>query len=386
MIKSKKTTLKLLICVLAMLVLATVLVACNIGNGPEHYDYRVTFEYNVGIGDNALKGNTSTQYLGVFENSLVIIRPGYNTDFEEGVVSGYYLEGWYLPAHVDENGEPLRDENGFVILGNKWNFNTMRVNEDITLYGNFVKKLAIRFINRTTGEYIDDTIEYNPNANVLKPTSQAPTLTNHTFLGKYYTTIDGDEEVTWNFRITDDMVIYVDFIEGIWSLVSTASEFRTAISARRNIYLLEDIDFKENSNNNTLWDFTEYTGSINGNGHTISNVTRNLTASKPYSDSNIESFGGIFGSLSESAYIYDINFVNVNVTFEINSSYQLMDAYVGLLAGKADDKAKIEKVTISGTLTYKPYTDKTINVGIIGNNKGDIKEDCDFSAAEITAA
>ena len=92
MTKSRRTILKLTVIVLGLLMLATILVACNEGSGPAYYDYMVTFDSNKGN----LTGNTPTQYLGVFKNSLVSIRPGYSNDFPERVINGYYIEGWYL--------------------------------------------------------------------------------------------------------------------------------------------------------------------------------------------------------------------------------------------------------------------------------------------------
>ena len=389
MTKSKKTTLKLLICVLALIALAMTLVACNIGYAPDHYDYLVTFEYNVGEGDNALKCNMSTQRLGILgENSLISIQPGYDTTkFGEGIVSGYYLEGWYLPKEVDENGNPTKDENGFVLLGTKWNFKTMRVSEDITLYGNFVKKLAVRFINRATGEYIEDTIDYRPNETVRKPTSQAPTLKDHTFLGEYYDA--NGKEYKWDFQITEDVDVYIDFIEGIWSLVSTEEEFKTAIGAKRNIYLREDLNFKDK----TAWGYSsEYTGSINGNGHTISNVNQRIRLGKIDAET---SYGGLFGALGATANIYNINFVNVTVSVEVSSSYQPLDLYAGVLTGTIADGANLEKVSVSGTITYKLAANKTLHLGnvngdngvygVIGKNNGkDNIKDCNFS--EVTVA
>ena len=367
------------------------LVACNIGNVPDHYDYLVTFEYNVGTGDNALKCNMDKQFVGILgENSLISIQPGYDiVKFEEGFVSGYYIEGWYLPKEVDENGEPKRDENGFVILGKKWTFDRDRVDKDITLYSNFVKRLQVRFINRLDGKYIEKTIDYKPNDLVREPTSQAPTLKDHTFLGEYYADMEGTE-FKWNFRIKEDVDVYVDFIEGIWSLVDTEDQFRTAIGAGRNIYLRKDLNFE----NKLVWGTSsEYSGKIDGNGHTISNVTQRIRLGKTDIDS---SFGGVFGALGEKASIYNINFVNVNVTLDINSSYTVIDVYAGILTGTVADGAKLEKVSVSGTLNYRLVTDKTIHVGdiaqdngvygVIGQNKGsDNIKDCNFTA-EVTVA
>ena len=392
MTRSKKTTLKLLICVLTMLALATVLVACNIGGGIDYYDYRVTFVYNVGTGENALKGSTATQYLGVLANSLISIQPGYDsTDFPEAAVNGYYLEGWYLPAEVDENGEPKRDENGFVILGRKWNFNTGRVNEDITLYGNFAPMLAVRFINIATGEYIEDKIEYRPNALILKPSiSREPKLENHTFLKKYYTDINKTAEFNWsNRRITENIDVYVEFIDGVWTLVDTVDGFRTAISAGDNIYLQDNLNF----DGQTLWDSSDYAGVINGNGYTISNINRGtVRIGKTQSDYRLDSFGAIFAGLGEKAHIYNINFVNVNVKYELNSTYQIFDVYLGLLCGKVANGAKLENVSISGSFSYNVIADKYIHVGndtnyrgVIGENRGtDNINNCNFS--EVTVA
>ncbi|MDE7372655.1 MAG: hypothetical protein K2N18_01180 [Clostridia bacterium] len=395
MIKSKKTTLKLLICVLALLALAMTLVACNIGNMAEHYDYRVTYEYNVGTGDNALECDMTAQYVGILgENSRIKLKPGDDAKkFREGFVEGYYIEGWYLPAEVNENGEPKRDENGFVVLGKKWDFKRDTVDKDLTLYCNFVKMFALRFINRGTGEYIDYTIDYRPGMTISKPIS-APTLKDHTFLGSYY---DADgHEYKWGATIEKDEDVYVDFIEGIWTLVSDEDGFKAAIAAKNNIYLLENLNFQ----GKTAWsNSSTYTGTINGNGHTISNVSHSIRLGKLDTSA---SFGGVFGALGATAYIHDINFENVTVELRLSTSYPVLDAYAGILVGTIENGAKLENVSISGTLKYNSIANKTVHdggvtgdngvKGVIGQNKGnDNIKDCNFTAevnppAEVTVA
>ena len=371
MTKSRRTILKLTVIVLGLLMLATILVACNKGSGPAYYDYMVTFDYNKGN----LTGNTPTQYLGVFKNSLVSIRPGYSNDFPERVINGYYIEGWYLAKETSEDGAPVKDENGFVILGDKWDFKNDRVNEHTTLYANFKKKTGIQFVDRATGEFVtgdSGRIEGIPGNKLYQPSgSSAPSKTGYTFLGKYYTSVEGDKKFDWPYTITEqDINVYVDFIKGEWRFVDNTDDFVRAIQANKNIYMRENIDFSEYIEN-SLWGLASYTGELNGNGYTISGVKRNLKASRL----NTENFGGIFGSLGETAYIHDVKFENIEVTFEVNSSYTQVDAYVGLIAGSAESVARMKNVTVSGKLSYLPNQNHPITANaLIGYNKTNIKD------------
>ncbi len=383
MTKSRRTILKLTVIVLGLLMLATILVACNKGSGPAYYDYMVTFDYNKGN----LTGNTPTQYLGVFKNSLVSIRPGYSNDFPERVIHGYYIEGWYLAKETSEDGAPVKDENGFVILGDKWDFKNDRVNEHTTLYANFKKKTGIQFVDRATGDFItgdSGRIEGIPGNKLYQPSgSSAPSMTGYTFLGKYYTSVEGDKEFVWPYTIAEqDINVYVDFIKGEWRLVDNEDDFVRAIQANKNIYLKKSIDFSKYIENR-LWGLADYTGELNGNGYTISGVKRNLTASKM----NTENFGGIFGSLGETAYIHDVKFENIEVTFKVNSSYTQVDAYVGLIAGSAESGARMKNVTVSGKLSYLPNPNHPITAtALIGYNKANIEDiiDCDYSRVVVS--
>ncbi len=383
MTKSRRTILKLTVIVLGLLMLATILVACNKGSGPAYYDYMVTFDYNKGN----LTGNTPTQYLGVFKNSLVSIRPGYSKDFPERVINGYYIEGWYLAKETSEDGAPVKDENGFVILGDKWDFKNDRVNEHTTLYANFKKKTGIQFVDRATGEYItgdSGRIEGIPGNKLYQPSgSSAPSMTGYTFLGKYYTSVEGDKKFDWPYTITEqDINVYVDFIKGEWRLVDNAGDFVRAIQANKNIYMRENIDFSEYIEN-SLWGLAAYTGELNGNGYTISGVKRNLKASRL----NTENFGGIFGSLGKTAYIHDVKFENIEVTFEVNSSFTQVDAYVGLISGSAESGARMKNITVSGKLSYLPNQNHPITANaLIGYNKANIEDiiDCDYSRVVVS--
>jgi len=392
MTKSRRTILKLTVIVLGLLMLATILVACNKGSGPAYYDYMVTFDYNKGN----LTGNTPTQYLGVFKNSLVSIRPGYSSDFPEGVIDGYYIEGWYLAKETSEDGAPVKDENGFVILGDKWDFKNDRVNEHTTLYANFKKKMGIQFVDRATGEFVtgdSGRMEGIPGNKLYQPSgSSAPSKTGYTFLGKYYTSVEGDKKFDWPYTITEqDINVYVDFIKGEWRFVDNEEDFVRAIQANKNIYMRENIDFSKYIENR-LWSLAAYTGELNGNGYTISGVKRNLTASRLHDNDDKDpqkdkKFGGIFGLLGETAYIHDVKFENIEVTFKVNLSFKQVDAYVGLIAGSAESGARMKNVTVSGKLSYLPNENHPITANaLIGYNKTNIKDiiDCDYSNVVVS--
>ncbi len=392
MTKSRRTILKLTVIVLGLLMLATILVACNKGSGPAYYDYMVTFDYNKGN----LTGNTPTQYLGVFKNSLVSIRPGYSSDFLEGVIDGYYIEGWYIAKETSEDGAPIKDENGFVILGDKWDFKNDRVNEHTTLYANFKKKMGIQFVDRATGEFVtgdSGRMEGIPGNKLYQPSgSSAPSKTGYTFLGKYYTSVEGDKKFDWPYTITEqDINVYVDFIKGEWRFVDNEEDFVRAIQANKNIYMRGNIDFSKYIENR-LWSLAAYTGELNGNGYTISGVKRNLTASRLHDNDDKDpqkdkKFGGIFGLLGETAYIHDVKFENIEVTFKVNLSFKQVDAYVGLIAGSAESGARMKNVTVSGKLSYLPNENHPITANaLIGYNKTNIKDiiDCDYSNVVVS--
>lgn len=382
MTNSRKTTVKIFVIVLALLALTMTLVACNNGNGPAHYDYLVTFNYNLGD----LNSNATNQQIGLLgENPLVQIWPGFTNGevtIEEYAVNGYYIEGWYLPKSFNDDGTPVKDEKGFVLLGEKWDFEYDRVSESFTLYANLQKKPCIRFVDRATGNLVEGTsgyIERVPGERAFKPSeSAAPTISGKTFLGKYYTTIDGDTEFTWPYRMgKEDVFVYVSFLDGEWAFVNNETEFLRMVGANRNIYLQKNLDFSSyNEYTPGFSGVANYSGILEGNNHTISNITRKFTASK--NDTN--GFGGVFNTLGATAHIRNVSFLNINISsFGVNSSYVGVDVYVGLLAYAAEAGAKISNVTITGTLNYNENNDYTITAGIIGINKTNVQDIIDYN-------
>lgn len=146
--KTKRSLL--LVCALVVLTLCVTLCACNTSQAKPDYDYLVTFDYNVGT----LDANCQTQYLGVKANSLVGLKPGTRDDFKQYEASGYYLEGWYLPEKDADGNVVVDADTQMVKLATKWDFSTMRVNSDMTLYARLLRVPTMIFVDRETGEEV----------------------------------------------------------------------------------------------------------------------------------------------------------------------------------------------------------------------------------------
>lgn len=359
--------------------MSAVLVACDQNEESGfRYEFLVTFDYNEGNlvdEDDALED----QWLGIKEaNSLISIRPGYHTMMKERSIKGYYIEGWYLPQ-VDEDGNVKKDDDGFVLLDSKWDFQTQRVSEPTTLYANFVKEAVIHFIDRADGTEAGGSISGKPGTVRNKPSKIGePTKPQATFWGKYYTTRDGDKEFEWPYTFgTEDINVYVDFVDGAgWNFVSDEDTFVKIFNANGKIYLLEDLDFTDKP----IWDTITYNAEINGKNHVIKGINRQLESAK----GDTANKGGVFGALGPRAYIHDITFEDVEVTYSTWVD-PAIDLYVGLFAWQAEATTRIENVRLTGTLSYNTY-----NGGVVGSKWIAIDKttdeniiDCDYSQVNI---
>ena len=106
-----------------------------------------------------------------------------------------------------------------------------------------------------------------------------------------------------------------------------------------------------------------FTGTFDGNGHTISNFKQKSS----YTDY------GFFGYLAEGACVKNVNFKNV--TIEVS---RYSDTYIGIVAGRAEAGVSIANVNvdeISAKITTSTTTSKDFYLGgIVGqNSSGDIK-------------
>lgn len=332
-----KSIKKIVIIAFFALLLVSVLTACSDNNVKGDYDYLVTFNYNVGT----INAKLEDEYLGVKKGGLVAIQPGYNKDnFPLYEISEHYIAGWYLPE-LDKNGNVLVDEETkTVVLGKEWNFATDIVESDITLYAKLLKRPVLTYVDGATGDVLGNptTDKYVGDKITLPSSVVAPKKEGYT-LYEYYVDEAMTEAVAWPYVLEGDAKIYVKFIEGTWNIVTDVKSFKAARQNNKNIYLDADLDFAGQN-----WVAGSYDATLNGNGHTISNISYSMEGNK----SNNKGFG-LFSSLGQKANIYDLNISGLNLTFEAK-----MDGIykVGTFAYEAKQGAKIRNVTITGSLEY----------------------------------
>lgn len=390
--------IKLLVCCLAVLLLATALAACN-KYVPDHYDHLVTFCYNLG---KEISGNAPDVYLGLLDpdgnGSLVSIRPGYNTStFSEASIAGYYLEGWYEPL-LDKYDKLQYEADGRVKLQSKsFDFKNTRVYKDITLYANFVKSPRLVFYDIETGEKVGEVDGIRPGEEMTRPTgSLAPKKTvngePYTFMGEYYKNTDREPfEFDQPFG-DDDTPVYCEFIKGEWTLVRSARDFNAAINNGQNVYLMADIDFS-----GQIFSSQNYNGELNGNGHTVSGIKLNYTENNRSAINTRNQIQvGVFKTLMARAYVHDVKFEDVTIDVDVtklstgNGVEHFDSVSIGLFAAEASEGARVENVTVSGTLTCNAYTKQCVEADVIpldpfiaGNVNFDRIVNCDYSGVKV---
>lgn len=327
--KTKRSLL--LVCALVALTLCVVLSACNTSQAKPDYDYLVTFDYNVGT----LDANCQTQYLGVKANSLVGLKPGTRDDFKQYEASGYYLEGWYLPEKDADGNVLVDEETQMVKLSEKWDFSTMRVNSDVTLYARLLRVPTMIFVDRATGEEVKRE-NGTPETRKERPSSVvAPTKEGYT-LYEYYAEATGDATFAWPYDFgTEDVTVYVEFIEGSWYIAKNEDQFSAGLSSNENIYLDCDLDYTGKN-----WTYRGFNGTINGNGHTI----KGITVTRDCDKNRIGA--GIFGTLGAKANIYDLTIENAVVNFNVKMANGEFSG--GFFAYEARQGARISNVKIIG--------------------------------------
>lgn len=364
---------KIILTISSAICFAFGLAACSDDEERTTYDYRVTFDYNVG----SLADDCPDQYLGVKEGGRVAIQPGYSDTFKEQVVTGYYNEGWYL-AQTDGDGNPVVGEDQRVTLGKKWDFATDRVTSDITLYANLIEKPTLTIVGG------DEDIVWDalPGAVRRRPsTSLQPKKENATFYGYYE-----DEQCTKPFVWESECVytyeagvhttVYARFLEGNWTIVKTAQEFSTALNGKTNIYVDDHLDFSDVS----FPAGREYAGEINGNGKEFRNIDCTVKAQRR----NSVNFG-LFGVLKSTANLHDFTIVDASMTFHCD--YNLLNYKAALFVWQIESGAKLTNLTVTGTMKKGTIDERATGelFGFCGTDGGAVIENCHFEGITVQA-
>ena len=363
------------------LVLAFVLAGCGAEESPysvndsQGYTVSVKYDANGGI----FTTNTSvmvdsydiTQVPQAGGVASIALLPPDNAargnDALSAVNNGYFLAGWYTgrtETGIDEKGNPT------YTYSDPWDFDTARLEVDtgktytsaepvLTLYAAWVPMFRVDFHDLATGEYMD-SYTFDPTAaeaiqvpawNEETGTIEMykfPENSGYTFAGAYYDAA-GTQSVTGT-EITHTgkvdaatgtaengvMTLYLDWTEGQWYHIYNVEQFKENASVAGSYVLHTDLDFEGEIWPSSLM-YGNFTGTIEGNGHTIRNVQLRQT-------NNSKVNAGLFGNLTENAALRDVTFENI--TFTIEAGTRVAGTSYGLLAGSVSGEAEITNVGI----------------------------------------
>ena len=281
------------------------------------------------------------------------------------VKNGYFLAGWYAQRTVD--GET-------VTYGNKWDFekDVCSVKVDgtytaadpvLTLYAVWLPLFEIEIYDLNSGSMVSSAA-FSPLETDMEHI-QLPSWDEKTglvLMGKFpkydgytwgdvYLDAEGTQKVDaaeiahpgkidYNNATVENAKIrlYVDYMEGEWFHITSAKQLANNAGVNGNYILDADLDFE-----GQIWPTVlmhgNFTGTIVGNGHKISNVTVTQT-------NNSKVNTGLFGQLTENACIRDVTFENA--TLVIEGGTRVTGASFGLLAGTVSEKAQLSNVSVSG--------------------------------------
>lgn len=316
------------------------------------------------------------------------------------VKNGYFLAGWYA------NRSESTDADGNVVYtySDMWDFDndTLTLDADVsfdanepvmTLYAAWVPLFEIAIHDLETGEYIDSLLFDPTSMDEIKVPQwdeeegimemyKFPDRNGYTFEKAYYDAegtkaVDTDviehtgsvnyETGTANNNV---MKLYVEWTEGEWYHIYTAEQFAQNANVNGCYEIYADLDFTEESWPTALM-YGDFTGVINGNGHTFKNIQFEQT-------NNAKVNAGLFGNITETANISDVTFENV--VFTIKSGTRVAGTFYGLLAGKIAEEATLSGIEIiDGKLQidsecYFSVDDYTIGL-VCGEGNPDISAD-----------
>ena len=297
----------------------------------------------------------------VKDNSLVV-EPGSSTlAGDVPTRSGYTFGGYCL-------GTKNPDET--VTYGEKWDFMKDRVTSDITLY---VIWLSNYTINVHYGENYASTyiVPVSQSASGEVQAVKSISISGQTVLDNAFYPSAEDAASKTNaitFPYTPSGLsqentssdLWANTLEGVWRIVEKAEDF--LVYSSTNVYLMNDIDF----GGKELSFPEEYSGTFEGNGHTLSNfkVTQEMEKDRTQSY-------GLFRVLRASAEIRDVTFKDV--TFVAMLTNPTVNEYrAGVLAGYAASGAKVENVKIDGgSFTFvmaEKFMDLDVDMLVGGNS------------------
>lgn len=279
------------------------------------------------------------------------------------------LAGWYKTRieTTDDKG------NKIYTYADEFDFDTHYLTVDpnktytssepvLTLYAVWVEKFVVNFINIEDGSHLG-SYEYNPDPDSeAKPVLNTPVWNTDTgrldmfkfpeINGKTFEAAYEDAEGTKplgdvivhngyidEYGVAQNHVqnVYVKYMEGNWYHIYNAKQMSKIPDTTGHFVLHADLDFAD-----AFWPSTfihgNFTGSIEGNGHTIRNVTIEQS-------NNTAKETGLFGKMAAGSKLTNVTFENITV--KITKGTRTMGASFGLLAGKVESGVELTNVAIT---------------------------------------
>ena len=382
--------LKSLIPVVLTVGVILTLTACKARNNPYADNAKEGYTVNVRYDANG----------GSFATNTSVIVDSYNPDsFTDGKITlfapndsnrknpynaqntGFVLAGWYTEREpvVDENGNHVDYYGGIAAetgltpaytFSGYWNFASDKLDvntlhgDTITLYAAWVPEFSFEFYTKdANGDFVLMTsMIATPGQELTLPAiNQAsgkvdandfPSLVGKTYdvAGIYLdSTLQNavtGEKLTHSGIINYEtaeaensvMKVYLDLLEGDWYFITSADQLIANANPSAHYVIGADLDFEDKK-----WPLSSnFSGSIHGNGYTISNIT--ITQSGNES----KSIHGIFKTVKASAVIENVTFENAKLT--ITTGCAKPEINYGLFAGKIEDGATVTGVSLSGEI------------------------------------
>ena len=324
-----------------------------------------------------------------------------SSDTFQATNNGYFLEGWYTERieNTDEAG------NTVYTYANKWDFNSDVLELDpnktytsaepvLTLYACWVPMFEIQFVDMDTEEVLG-SYTFNPytttEIQVPQWSQQTGTMEMYrfpekkecTFQAAYYDaegTQPATDVVVHTGKILENgtaegnvMKLYVDYMDGQWYHIYNAEQLKKNANPSGHYILEADLDFADETWP-AIFATGSFSGSIEGNGHTIRNV--NFKQTKMDAENC-----GLFGTLQSGCVIENVTFENV--TFTIEKGFNRAANY-GLLAGSIYEGATLRGVQIkNSTLLINSgarFASSDYAIGLVcGAGKADLLETAEIS-------
>lgn len=382
--------LKFLIPVVLTVGVIFTLTACKARNNPYTNNEKEGYTVNVRYDANG----------GSFATNTSVIVDSYNPDdFPSGRITlfapdnaqrknpykaqntGFILAGWYTDRTpiTDENGNHL-DYNGNIAaetgltpaytFSGHWDFASDKLDlstlegDGITLYAAWVPEFAFEFYCKDdSGEFVlMSSMIATPGKELALPAldtksgrvnaNDFPSLVGKTYnVSGIYLDSELTQPVTGeklthggtiNYATAEAensvMKVYLDLLVGDWYWITSAEQLISNANPSGHYVIEADLDF-----DGKKWPLSSnFSGSIDGNGHTISNIA--ITQSGNES----KSIHGIFKTVKAGAVIEDVTFANARLT--ITTGCAKPEINYGLFAGKIEEGATITNVALSGEI------------------------------------